>query len=358
MKKLDWYILKKFLGTFFYAIVILAVITGIIDYSEKVDDFVKSKASAWAILVYYKNFIPYMVAFLFPLFIFIATIFFTSKLAYKSEIIAMLAGGVSFPRFTRPYLIGSLFLAGISLLANHWIVPAANKERIAFETIYVKEANVASDRNVHLQLSNDLYVYIQSYDYTSNMGYKFTAEKIDGILLKEKLMAERASYDSVTKVWKLYNVMIRKNDGLKEELKFVPEMTRQYASFTPKDLDNNNDLMTAMTTPHLDEVIAREKLRGRENLNQYYVEKHRRTSQPFAGIILTMIGVSIASRKVRGGSGFHLAIGICISATYIMAIQFSSTFSTKAGLNPLLAVWIPNIIFGCVAAFLYRKQTR
>ena len=358
MKKLDWYILKKFLGTFFYAILILAIITAVIDYSEKVDDFVKSNAPGWKVLMYYKNFVPYMVAFLFPLFIFIATIFFTSKLAYKSEIIAILAGGVSFPRFTWQYLIGSAFLAGISLIANHWIVPEANKQRLAFEDIYVKEPTISSDRNVHMQLSKDLYVFIQSYDYTSNTGYKFTAERINGIELKEKIMAERVSYDSIKKVWKLYNVTTRINDGLHEELKFSPEMTRQYASFTPKDLNNDNDIMTAMTTPHLNEVIAREKLRGRENLNQYYVEKHRRTAQPFAGMILTMIGVSLASKKVRGGSGLHLALGICISAAYIMAIQFSSTFSTKAGLNPLLAVWVPNIIFGCIAALLYRRQTR
>jgi lipopolysaccharide export system permease protein len=358
MKKLDWYILKKFLGTFIYAILVLAVITAVIDYSEKVDDFVKRQAPGLQVLLYYKNFIPYMVAFLFPLFIFIATIFFTSKLAYKSEIIAILASGVSFPRFLRPYIVGAGILCTVSLLANHWVVPAANKERLAFEDKYVHETTYSSDRNVHLRLSKDLYVYIQSYDYMSNTGYRFTAERINGTELVEKLMAERASYDSVKKAWKLYNVTKRVNKGLNEELTFASEMTQQYGSFTPKDLQADNDIMTAMTTPHLNKVIAREKLRGRENLNQYYVEKHRRTAQPFAGIILTVIGASIASKKVRGGSGLHLALGIVISACYIMAIQFSSTFSTKAGLNPLLAVWIPNIIFGLIAVFLYRRQIK
>lgn len=357
MKKIDWYILKKFLGTFFYAILVLAVITGVIDYSEKVDDFVQHHAPFLSILNYYKNFIPYMVAFLFPLFIFIATIFFTSKLAYKSEIIAILASGVSYTRFMRAYFVGAGFLCLVSLISNHYIIPEANKQRLQFEDDYVHEAHRSSERNVHIRLSPQLYVYLQSYDYTTNTGYRFTAEKIEGIELRQKIMAERVHYDSTQRLWVLTGVTIRHNDGLKERLEFVPEMKEKYA-FTPNDLLNDNDVMTAMTTPHLNKVIAREKLRGRENLNQYYVEKHRRTAQPFAGLILTVIGVTIASRRVRGGSGLHLAVGVMISAAYIMAIQFTSTFSTKAGLNPMLAVWIPNIIFGTLALYLYRQQIK
>ncbi|RYG50607.1 MAG: YjgP/YjgQ family permease [Chitinophagaceae bacterium] len=357
MKKLDRYIIKQFLGTFFYAILVLAVITAVIDYSEKVDDFVKHKAPGGQVLNYYKNFIPYMVAFLFPLFIFISTIFFTSKIAYKSEIIAILSSGVSFPRFVRPYLIGAGFLCVVSLLANHWVVPAANKERLHFEDLYVHEATVASDKNVHLRLTPELYIFLQSYDYMANTGYRFTAEIIKGQEMKEKLIAERVSYDSSKKAWHLYNVTTRVNNGLNEQIRFDAELMRKYP-FTPKDLNEDNDIMTAMTTPVLNKVIAREKLRGRENLNQYYVEKHRRTAQPFAGIILTIIGVSIASKKVRGGSGLHLAIGIMISAAYIMSMQFSTTFSTKAGLNPLVAAWIPNMIFSVIALYFFRKQTR
>lgn len=356
MKKLDRYIIKQFLGTFTYAILVLAVITAVIDYSEKVDDFVKHKAPALEVLNYYKNFIPYMVAFLFPLFIFIATIFFTSKLAYRSEIIAILSSGVSFPRFTKPYLIGAGFLCIVSLLANHWIVPAANKQRLHFEDLYVHEATVSSDRNVHLRLTNDLYVYIQSYDYTINTGYRFTAEIIDKQDIKEKIMAEKVSYDSTKKAWRLFNVITRKNMGLAEKIEAKAEMIKKYP-FLPSDLRQDNDNMTAMTTPTLLKVIAQEKLRGRENLNMFYVELHRRTAQPFAGMILTIIGVAIACKKVRGGSGLHLAFGIIISAAYILAMQFSTTFSTKAGLNPLLAAWIPNIIFSFVALYFFKKQT-
>jgi lipopolysaccharide export system permease protein len=357
LKKLDWYIVKKFLSTFFFAIIILAVISCVIDLSEKMEDFVEHAAPLGAILNYFKNFIPHISALLFPLFIFIATIFFTSKLAYKSEIIAILASGVSFQRFLRPYAIGAAFLCGLSLFANHWVVPNANKQRLAFEDQYIHGASIMSDRNVHLQLTKNLYVFMQSYDYTTNVGYRFTAETIQGTQLKEKLMAERASYDSVKKVWKLYSVMVRKNDGIKESLEFIPEVTKAFPSFKPADLEEDDAIKEALNTTELNRYIAREQLRGRETLNFFYVEKHRRTAQPFAGFILTMIGVCIASRKIRGGSGLHLALGIVISAAYIMAMQMSTTFSTKAGLNPMVAVWIPNFIFGALAYYLYRRQT-
>ncbi len=357
IKKLDWYIIKRFVGTFFYAIIILALVSCIIDLGEKMDDFVKNHAPVIAILNYYKDFIPHISALLYPLFIFIACIFFTSKLAYKSEIIAMLATGMSFQRLMRPYIIGGAFLGLLALLANHIIVPIANKQRLDFEDHYVHEARNAADRNVHIQLSRTLLVYMQSYDYPSNTGMRFTAERIDGTLLKEKLKAETASYDAKKKQWKLHNVRLTQNDDIHETVKFYPELIRQYP-FTPKDLRQDDDVKEALTTPQLNKYIERQKLHGNENLNLYYVEKERRTAQPFAGFILSLIGVCIASRKIRGGSGLHLAIGIAISALYIMALQLSTTFSTKAGLNPMLAVWIPNFIFGGVAFYLYRRQVK
>jgi lipopolysaccharide export system permease protein len=183
---------------------------------------------------------------------------------------------------------------------------------------------------------------------------------VDGILLKQKLTAERASYDSLKKVWKLYDVTIRTNDTLHESLKFATEMSVPYKEypFTPKELKTNDDIMQAMTTPQLLQHIDLLKTRGAENLNFYYVELHKRTSQAVAGFILTIIGACISSRKIRGGSGFHLALGIVISAVYIMLMQFSTTFSTKAGLNAFIAVWIPNVIFGFIAIYLFRKQIR
>jgi lipopolysaccharide export system permease protein len=357
MKKLDWYIIRKFVGTFFFAIMILAVIACVIDYSQKASSFVKNQAPGIEILLYFKNFIPHISALLYPLFIFIATIFFTSKLAYKTEITAMLATGMSFNRFLRPYIIGATFLGLLALVTNHWIVPNANKGRLAFEKKYVNEKVTSSDKNVHLQLTPELLVYVQEYNYTNNEGYRFTSEKIRGTRLLEKVMADRIVYDSVKKIWQLSGVTIRINDSLKESLQLIPELERKYP-FTPRDLKEDQDVKEALTTPELTRFIEKQKLHGNNNLNVYYVEKYRRSAQPFAGFILCMIGVCISSRRIRGGSGFHLAVGIAISAIYMLCLQFSTTFSTKAGLNPMIAVWIPNFMFAIVALFIYRKQVQ
>jgi lipopolysaccharide export system permease protein len=258
---IDRYILRKFIGTFFYAIMIMAVIAGVIDFSEKTNFFVSKKVPAWEIVGYFRNFIPHISALLFALFIFIATIFFTSQLAYKSEIIAILATGASFNRFLRPYFIGATLICSLFLVANHWWVPMANKQRMAFEDKYTQNAVTSSDRNVHLRLSKELFVYVQSYDYSNNSGYRFSAEKISGTDLKEKITADRISYDSVKKTWNLYGVMIRRNNGLKEEIRFVTDMTVPYP-FTPKDLYNDEDVKETLTTPELSEFIRREKQRG------------------------------------------------------------------------------------------------
>lgn len=358
MKKIDWYIVRKFLTTFFFAIILLAVISCVIDYSEKVDNIVSKKAPFWVVANYYKNFVPHITALLFPLFIFIATIFFTSKMAYKSEIIAILSSGVSFTRFLRPYVIGGGFLCLGSLFANHYIIPEANKQRIHFEDTYINDANYryASD-NLHLGIAKGTYVYLQNFSYNNYMGNKFSAEKIEGTLLKEKLMAEYVVYDTTRKIWKLHNVMIRRNNGMKESVTKIPDMELKYP-FTPADLNKGDAIKEALTTPQLTKYIQAEQLRGQENLNIYFIEKERRTAQPFAGFILTIIGACIASKKIRGGSGFHLALGIALSAVYIMFQQVTNTFATKASLEPIIAVWIPNVIFGAVAFMLYRKQLK
>lgn len=357
LKILDLFILKKFLTTFFFAIMILAVIACVIDYSQKVDYFVESKVPAAEIAFYFLNFIPHITALLFPLFIFIATIFFTSKMAYKTEIIAMLAAGVSFQRFLRPYVIGSIFLGILSLLANHWVVPIANKNITDFHINYIWAKKVATDNNVHLRLNPHTYVYIEGYNFNDGFGRRLTVETVDGILLKEKITADRAYYDSTKKEWKLTNAVIRKNDGLKETLEVFPELKRKF-KFTPSDLDDDDRVKETMTTPELVKYTERERQRGRESVNFYLIELHKRSAQPFAGFVLTIIGACIASRKVRGGSGFHLAIGIMLSALYMLFFQFTQTFSTNAGLNPLIAVWIPNALFGVVAIYLYLRQIK
>jgi lipopolysaccharide export system permease protein len=356
IKKLDWYIIRKFVGTFFFVIMILALIACVIDYSEKTSDFVKNGAPGIEIFHYFKNFVPHISALLYPLFVFIATIFFTSQLAYKSEIIAMLATGMSFNRFLRPYIIGAAALGMLSLLANHYIVPNANKGRLEFEDKYVHQKVTSSDKDVHLQLSPGLLVFMQNYDYVANIGYNFSAERIDGIRLLEKTTAQRASYDSVKKVWNLSTVTIRRNDtGVRESLQQLPELVQRYP-FTPRDLKENADIKEALTTPQLKAFIGRQQQHGNNNLNIYFVELYRRSAQPVAGFILSLIGACIASRKIRGGSGLHLAIGVAISVIYMLCLQFSTTFSTKAGLNPLVAVWIPNFLAAIGGWIIYRRE--
>lgn len=356
-KIIDLFILKKFLSTFFFSIMILAVIACVIDYSQKIDDLVSNKAPWGAVFFYFVNFVPHITALLFPLFIFIATIFFTSKMAYKTEIIATLAAGVSFQRFLRPYVMGSIILGIVSLLANHWVVPIANKNITDFHVKYIWLKKVASSHNVHLRLNPNTYVYMEGYNYNEGYGRHFSYEKMDGTLLTEKITADRAYYDTVKKEWKLTNVAIRKNMGMKETLVEKPEWKQKYG-FTPHDLDDDNRNKESMTTPELIRYTERERQRGKESVNYYLIELHRRTAQPFAGFILTIIGACIASRKVRGGSGFHLAIGIVMSALYMLFLQFSQTFSTNAGLDPLLAVWIPNLTFAVLAIYLYRREIK
>ncbi len=358
MKKLDWYIVKKFLSTFFFAIMILAIISCVIDYSEKVDNIVSKKAPIGVVLNYYKNFVPHITALLFPLFIFIATIFFTSKLAYKSEVIAILSSGISFPRFIRPYIIGGGVLCLGSFLANHYVIPVANKQRIEFEDTYINDGNYryASD-NLHLGIAKNTFVYLQNFNYDNNTGSRFCVEKIEGTYLKEKLFADYAVYNPEKNLWELHNVVIRYNDSLKERLVKLPELTMKYP-LKPRDLNKGNAIKEALTTPQLNAYIAQEQLRGQENLNTYFIERDRRSAQPFAGFVLTIIGACIASKKIRGGSGLHLALGIALSAIYIMFLQVSTTLATKASLDPTLAVWIPNIIFGALAIELYRRQLR
>ena len=358
LKKLDLYIIGKFMSTFFFAIMILAVISCVIDYSEKVDNFVSKKVPTHDILVYYADFIPHITALLFPLFLFISTIFFTSKIAYKSEIIAMLAAGVSFPRFLRPYFIGGGALCLISFVANHWLIPIANKNRVWFEDTYINENNyVYAGDNIHLGISKNTYIYMQTFNSASKQGNHFTLEKVNGTDLTEKLMADWVMYDTVKKTWHLNNVVIRHNYKDSESLEHIPVMDQKYP-FVPSDLIRNEAIKEGLTTPELNRFIANEQLKGRESLSAFFVEKERRSAQPFAAMILTIIGVCIASRKIRGGSGFHLALGIVISAVYIMFLQTGTTFAVKSNLSPFLSVWIPNFVFSGVAYYLYRRQVR
>lgn len=359
MKKLDWYILKKFLGTFFYAIMIFMIISVVIDATEKIDNFIDNHLSLkYIIFKYYIGFIPHIIALLFPLFIFIAVIFFTSKMAYRSEIIAILGNGVGFGRFLRPYWVGSILLALLLGISNQWLIPDANKIRTSFENKYVNKLDPTSVlSNIHMRVDSQSYISMFVYYPTDQYAAGFTLEKIQGQQLLFKLETQTLSYDSAHQAWRTSVGVVRRLVGLKQDVHMVND-TLLKMNLTPQDLLNRTDAIQALTTPELDHFISRQKLRGAEGLNYLYVEKYRRTASAFAVIILTFIGAVIASRKVRGGSGLHLALGIIISSLYILFMQFSTTFSIKGNLNPLLSVWIPNIVFAGVALLLYRRAPK
>lgn len=355
--KIDFYVLKKFLTTFLFGILLFAIIACVIDYSQKIDDFVENEAPLNEILFYFLNFIPHIIALLFPLFIFIATIFFTSRMAYKSESIAMFATGMSFTRFLRPYYVGALILCAMSYIGNHYVVPLANQNINTFHVHYIWSKKVGTDNNIHMRINDKEYVYFENYNFEEDKGRWFTKEIIEGNLLIEKISAAHISYIDSTHTWKLQEVQIRRNDGLKEHLEVKDAMTLSLP-IKPDDLDDDERIKETMSTPYLKNFAQIQQERGRENINFYLIELYKRTAQPWAGFILTIMGACIGVRKVRGGSGLHLAIGIVASALYMFFFQFAQTFSTNLDMNPMLAVWIPNLIFGSITLYLYYLRTQ
>jgi lipopolysaccharide export system permease protein len=362
MKKLDWYILKNLLLTFFYSLFLFTFISVVIDVSEKTDDFVRSGLSFSQIITqYYMGFVPHILALLFPLFVFLATIFFTSKMAGRSEIIAILASGTSFNRFLRPFVLGGIILATILWLGNRYVIPKANAIRVSFQANYIDRNSsynplVANRNQIYLQIDPNSYAGI-NYDTTSKSGTNFFVQHVVANKVDYNLRAEAIKWDSAKKSWKLENIVTRKINGLREEVNYITELYKTY-SFKPFDLKRDEYTKDKLTTPELDRFIQFEELRGVEGLNALKVERYRRDATPFAVILLCFIGVVVASRRARGGSGVHLAIGFIAGALFILTDRFSTIFSTKGNFHPLLAAWMPNIIFFFVALWFYRRAPK
>lgn len=354
MKKLDWYIIRKFLGTFFFALALIIVIVIVFDISEKIDDFLSRKAPLKAIIFdYYLNFIPYFVNLFSPLFTFIAVIFFTAQMANRSEIVAILSSGISFRRMLRPYWISAAALAGLSLLLNNWVIPPANKHRLEFEEAYIRIPLKVSARNYHRQAHPGEFFYFESYSSEEEIAYRFSYEKIKDGKLIYKLLSDRIQWDSTTYKWKVFNYMIRTIDGLHENIRKGNRLDTVF-DFTPKDFRIRKEAVETMNYTQLNDFIEGEKMHGSDNVKMYEVEKYRRIAFPFATFILTLIGVSLASRKVRGGIGVQLGIGLGLSFLFILFMQVSTTFAINANMPASIAVWIPNIIFGLISIFLVR----
>ncbi|MBE9467714.1 MAG: LptF/LptG family permease [Bacteroidetes bacterium] len=358
MKKLDSYIIKKFLGTFVYSIGLIIVIVIVFDLSEKMDDFLDKEAPLSAIIFdYYFNFIPYFINLFGALFIFIAVIFFTSKMAEDSEIIAILSSGVSFKRFLFPYFISSFVIALFSFILIEWVIPPANKVRLDFEEKYIKCAYRNRDKNIHRQIEKGVFVYMESYNNFYDIGYKFSMEKFENNQLKSKLVSDYVQWDTITNKWKIHNYFIRELDGMKEKIvsgRVIDSTINMY----PKDFTQRLNVVETMNMQELNSFISEQKMIGSENISTFLIEKYKRFAYPFSTFILALIGVSLSSRKTRGGVGINIGLGLLIAFSYILFMQIFTVFATNSNMNPLISVWVPNIIYAIIAFYFYRKASK
>lgn len=363
MKILDWYILKSFLKTFFFLLVIFSMITLAIDASEKSEDFVRSGLGFSDIVTkYYYGFLPHIIALLFPVFVLIAVVFFTSKLALRSEIVAMLSVGMSLNRILRPYWVGGIFLALVLGLSNHFLVPVANIIRTNFENKYVDMGNIAKQQrqylnNIHFRVDTYTYAGMRNYDTITKTGNGFFLEKVKNNQVYYNLRSETIIWDTAKKHWKLESAVERKINGLKEEVKILSNYYLKMG-YLPTDISEDDFKKDKLKTPALDRFIKQEQIRGSEGVNAIKFERYRRDASAMSVIIMTMIAGILASRKIRGGSGFHLALAFIIGVFFIVIDKFSMVFSTKGNLPPMIAAWIPNVFFAVVAYLLYKRAPK
>lgn len=353
LKRLDIYIIRKFLGTFFLAIGLIILVAVVFDFSEKVDDFINHKAPLRDILLqYYLNFIPFFSNLFSYLFVFVSVIFFTSKMSVHSEITAILSTGVSYRRLMVPYMVSAVLIAGMSFVLSNYFIPYSSVSRLEFEAKYLDKAYGSPERDIHKQIDEGVFIYVETFTRRNNWGNKFSMEKFENGILKSKLMAESIRYDSINKTWKLQNWWIRDIDGIKETMTKGLTMD-SVLNLSPDEFNRNDNVVEAMTTPQLNRFIKRELSRGHGDV-YYEIERHKRFAGPFAVFILTIIGVSLSSRKVRGGIGMHIGFGIALSFSYILFMQISKEFARAGDLAPWLAVWLPNFFYAAIAVVLYR----
>jgi len=355
MNKIDRYIIKKFIGTFFYALTLLLLVVIVIDISEKIDDFMEHDLDMWTIISeYYLHFIPYFANLFSPLFIFISVVFFTSKLADNSEIIAIFNSGMSFKRFLRPFIISSVFLASLSFLLGSFVIPIANKNRIDFENKYLVSQKKILRKNIHLQTTENQYIYLEGYNNKRNIGYKFSLENFENGILKSKMRANYIQWNESTEKWTINNYEIRTFYKEKESIISGVKLDSTLL-LLPSDFVVQLNLAETMNLQELNENIITESNLSSGKAKFYKIEKHKRIAFPFAIIILTIIAVALSSRKVKGAIGTNMGLGLLISFSYILFFQFSSTFATNGNLEPWLAVWIPNILYILLGIFLLRR---
>ncbi len=355
LKILDRYIITKFLGTFFYSILLIVSIAVIFDLAEKLDNFIEKEAP-WRAVVYdyYLNFIPYFAILFSPLFTFISVIYFTSKMAYNTEIIAILSNGVSFKRLLRPYFISAFVIALFAFLMSDLVLPKSNQKRLDFEERYYRSQPArANVRNIHKQILPGVYIYMSNFSHSSYIGYNFSIEQFEENKLVSKMTSDYARYDTTTNKWEIRQYMIRHFDenGQRIEQGITLDTT---LNVHPSDFSRRESIVETMSLRQIDNFIEQQRMQGADNIDYYLIERYNRISFPFSTFILTLIGMSLSSRKVREGIGFHIGLGLMLSFSYILFMRFSTMFSVSGLLSPLIAVWIPNILYAFIAYIIYR----
>ncbi|HOE04859.1 MAG TPA: LptF/LptG family permease [Bacteroidales bacterium] len=354
MKKIDIYIIRKFLGTFFFALGLIVAIAIVFDLSEKMDDFIDRNASLQVVIFdYYLNFIPYFANLFSGLFVFISVIFFTSKMAQSSEFIAMLSNGMSFKRILLPYFIAAAIITAFTFSLGNFVIPSANKVRLEFQENYLKGSGATIGAiDMHRQISPGVYIYLESFNITRNVGYRLTLEKFENSKLVSKLYADNMIWDSITNKWILQSYYIRTFDGLNETLVEGNRLDTAI-NINPKDFTKKKEIVEAMNRVELNDYIAKQQMMGTPEVVNSEIEKYSRIATPFSTFILTMIGVTLSARKRKGGMGLNIGIGILLSFSYVLFMRFSSMFAINAVFPASFAVWIPNILYALIAFGLY-----
>ncbi len=356
-KRLDRYIIGKFLGTFFFSIVLILSIAIVFDLTEKMDDFYDNQVPTKEIIFdYYFNFVPYYMNMFTPLFIFISVIFFTSKLAGDSEIIATLAAGVSFHRLMMPYLFSATLLFAFSFWLGGYVIPPANEELLLFQDKYIKKFKAESARNVQMQVEPGTVLYIESFQMRTKSGYRASLDHFEGKTLTSRLTAERIKYDSAYN-WRLERYTQRTFDGLRETVTTGTRLDT-IIPIEPEDLFITAEEAQMMTNPELRDYMQTLRERGAGNVQAFETEWWKRIASPIGAFIMTLLGVTLSSRKVRGGMGKNLGVGIALSALYILFSTISTSFSVKGVMSPFMAVWLPNFVFLAIGIFLYTKAPK
>lgn len=355
---LDRYILRKFMVTFFGSIGLLITIVIVFDISEKIEDFLRHDVAVHEIIVdYYLNFIPYFINLFSPLFTFISVIFFTSLMATRTEVVAILTSGISFRRFLRPYMIGAGMIALLSMFLSMYVIPEANKTRLGFEAKYVGGRSNSIKNNFYRQIAPGVVAYVERYDLFQNTGTRFTLEKTKNQDLLYKLYAKEILWDSITRRWSIRDYTIRKIDGQNERF-FKGSRIDTTLNLTPEDFDMPNNYMESMTQPELSKFIDNERMKGSDNVQYYELEKYNRMAVPCSTFILTLIGVAVSSRKERGGTGKHLGIGIAISFIYIFFQRWFASYAMSGEIPAAIAVWIPNVLFLAICLYLLKRAPK